>query len=93
MHDPSSGRSPGIEEQLKAEVEAAKAAYENTRRFDDWAATLIRESQSADTDSHYLAQQLIAQRAQATNRLTAALKQFQAFILHGTVPEHLKNGS
>ena len=90
MYDHSNGRLPEIEEKLRAELEAAKGKYESTKHFDDWAATLIREAQPPGADSHYLAQQLIAQRSQATARLAQALKEFHEFILHGTIPERFK---
>ncbi len=93
MYDPSSGRVPRIEEQLKAEVEAAKTEYETTRPLDSRAAALIRGPQLPDVDSHYVAQQLIARRTRATTRLAAALKEFHEFILHGAIPERFKDGT
>ena len=82
-----------IEEALRAELQAARAAFTEVKEQYRHAIALVEDLGPNSPDGHHALRELVKEQGRATSRYRTALLEFDDFVLRGTIPERLRDSN
>ena len=84
-------RREEIAETLRAELEAAQIFLKDVKDQYQRAVALVEDLGPNSPDGHQTLRSLVKEQRRALECYTAALRDFDRFVLHGIIPDRLRD--